>query len=343
MVSADSLGWYRAELPVGVYRASVSLSRNANYSDNLDTVSVGRAVRRKDFPRGRARVTVALPSELAGTETSLRLQNGNFRADVRADVIDSLAVFDFRLLPPIAFTMRLTTGNDRSDVLLPGTYDAEQADSLRVGTGDVAHYADMRPMHILISGHVMGSWTLGSAEMWVAAVMPFGAIRSDVMCEPDGSFRIHLFAPERIRFRSRCNNVDQWFGGNRFHTATPYDLQAGDHLTDLLLVEGGLRIRTERADQLVFDRSAEVQLVVCRRPHAVLLDPESAAVPDLEPRRRQLSSQGRRLLHRGSLAFAMVSGRSDGGGSDAAGGHTRILHRREHRPADGRRSDRHSG
>ncbi|MBK7048180.1 MAG: hypothetical protein IPH48_17090 [bacterium] len=258
-VMADSSGWYRVELPIGAYKASLSMDQSWPSSDDVDTVSVGRAVRRKDFPRGRARVTVALPSELQGTNANLRLQHGNFRSSQRADVIDSVATFDFRLMPPLAFIMRLATGNASTNVLLPGTYFEESADSLRVGTGDVSHVADLRPMHISVSGRVTGSWQLENGRMWVEAVMPFGGTRTEVECEPDGSFSFHLFAPERTRFRSRCDNSTLWFGGTSFSTATAYDLQAGDRLSGLALAEGGLRIRTNGTGS-ISNRSAYFDL-----------------------------------------------------------------------------------
>lgn len=259
VVIADSSGWYRVELPIGFYRARLSMDQYSYASDELDTVSVGRAVRRKDFPRGRARVTVALPSELEGTEAILRLQHEGFRADLDSDVIDSVATFDFRLLPPMAFVMRLTTGNEGTDVLLPGTYVAELADTLQVGTGDVSHVADMRPVHISVSGSVTGSWQLANGRMWVESFTKFGTSRTEVECEPDGSFSFHLFAPERTRFRSRSDNSALWFGGTSFGTATAYELQAGDRVSGLALVEGGLRIRTDGIGTAV-DRSATLNL-----------------------------------------------------------------------------------
>lgn len=242
---ADSNGWYRAELPLGLYETTISFDGEYGADSDVDTVTIGRAVRRKDFERGRARVTVTLPSAFEGQDARLRLSRPFIQADQSGQVTDGVATFDLRLLPPAAYTMRLTAGNGRGDVYLPGTYLAAEADSLRVGTAEVEHACDLRFAYISVSGRVTGSWQLEELTMEVSAVTPYGMWRTTTVCEPDGTFRLDMLAPERVRLVTRCESIEQWFGGTSLQNATAYDLHSGDHLTGLELAGGGLRVRFE--------------------------------------------------------------------------------------------------
>ncbi|MBK6733926.1 MAG: hypothetical protein IPG61_07510 [bacterium] len=253
-IDADSSGWYRLELPIGIYRASLRLGNSGSVESDLDTVSVGRAVRRKDFVRGRARVSVTLPPAFDGEEARLQIASPYCDAYRYVEVVDGEATFEFRLLPPATYGMILYARSGRDAVFLPGTVNAADADSLHVASDSVSYSVDLRPGHITVSGNVSGSWQLGRQAMRVRAVTPFGATRSEVDCEPDGSFRIDLFAAEQLRFSARCNGVEQWFGGTSFQGATVYNVQPGDHVTGLELSEGGLRISTVGPGLLVDDR-----------------------------------------------------------------------------------------
>ncbi|MBK7771189.1 MAG: hypothetical protein IPI48_11910 [bacterium] len=53
--AVDSTGWYRVALPIGQYGIEFDTDINYLYSSGIvDTMTVGRTVRRKDFPLGRA-------------------------------------------------------------------------------------------------------------------------------------------------------------------------------------------------------------------------------------------------------------------------------------------------
>lgn len=245
-VDADSTGWYRAALPVGDYLLNVSPAEGwFNANSEKDTVRVGRAVRRLDIERGRARVAVRLPAVYDESRASLDLWDSSYRALQRVDVHDGLAEFDLRLVPPGAYIMRLRASGGGSDFFLPGAYLISDADTFRVGTGEALYELDLRDRHVSVSGRITGSWRSQGLEMRAYLGAAGGRTPASVSCEADGSFRLDLLVPEPVKLFTQCAYVKQWYGGSSEATATVFDLQPGDHLTGIELTEGSLRLRFE--------------------------------------------------------------------------------------------------
>lgn len=245
VVHADSTGWYRAALPLGDYRLDLSLAGDSFLAGgDEDTVRVGRAVRRFDIGRGRARVAVRLPAVYEEQWARLYLLEPGDSYTQRVDVHDGLAGFDLRLVPPGAYTMWLRV-NGSDEFLLPGTHLTSDADTLRVGVGEAFYEIDLCDRHVSLSGHITGSWQSQGLFMYAYLDAMSGLSRANAACEADGSFRLNLLVPEPVKLSVQCENVEQWYGGRTAATATVFDLQPGDHLTGLELTEGSLRLRFE--------------------------------------------------------------------------------------------------
>jgi hypothetical protein len=263
-VTPDSTGWYRAELPVGDYRVYVRMTANQGSSSSVyseaDTVRVGRAVRRRDFPRGRAQVTVRLPDSFDGSTASLTLYRPGTSVDLGTTVSDGLATYDLRLVPQQSFVMRMGLGWFGSSYFLPGTHLIVEADSLHVGAAPVAYETDTRSRHARLEGRVTGSWQSSGETMDVRAYAPGQQRRGLAACEPDGSFRLDLIAPVFVRVSAVCGAVERWYGGAAYATATWLELAPGQVIAGIEMREGGLRLRFEGPGLLV-DNVGNVELV----------------------------------------------------------------------------------
>lgn len=245
----DSTGWYRVELPVGNYRVSLRPDvdepwRFGNYSE-ADTVRVGRAVRRRDYLRGRARIDVSLPARFQGSSVTLRLSRLEANAQHQVKVVDGVAAFDLRLVPMHDYVMRVDPAGDDPTFMLPGTYLVAAADTLRIGSVPASYAADLRGRYARVEGHVTGSWQVSGPQMTVYATSPSGSTRGVALCDPDGGFRLDLIAPDLVRLASVCGPMYRWFGQTATGAPALYDLTPGQVLPGMEMREGGLRLRFE--------------------------------------------------------------------------------------------------
>ncbi len=263
-LTPDATGWYRAELPVGDYRVYIrstegSVSMPSVWSEE-DTVRVGRAVRRRDFPRGRAQVTARVPDSFEGITASLSLYRQGISAELATVVSGGVATCDLRLVPQHSYVMRLGLGSFGTPCYLPGTHLIVEADSLRVGAAPAAYETDTRSRYARLEGRVTGSWQTGSEPMNVRAYGPGQQRRGMAECGPDGSFALDVIAPVFVRLETVCGGVSRWYGGASYATATWLELAPGQVAAGVEMREGGLRLRVEGPGLLV-DNMGYLELV----------------------------------------------------------------------------------
>lgn len=243
-VVADSTGWYRAELPIGLYHVRLVLDgTTAGSYTNNDTILVGRCTRRYDFERTRATVSVLLPPELDGEVARLTTVGSNCRAGASQRVADGRVDFDLRLLPPARYTMRMSVGYDMAEFYLPTTYVSGDADSLDARHGTGAYAIDLSDRMASVSGRVTGAWQDLGVSMNVDAVTLLGRHISGSWCADDGSYRLTTFVPEPVRIVTRCQGIENWYGGARRATATVLDLRPGQAVTDIDIHDGAINVR----------------------------------------------------------------------------------------------------
>lgn len=263
-VTPDSTGWYRAELPVGEYRVrvrpTVDQDPSIYVSSEADSVRVGRAVRRRDFPRGRAQVAVRLPDSFEGATASLTLYRQGTSVELAAPVVAGLAAYDLRLVPQQGYVMRMYLGGFAASWYLPGTHLIVQADSLHIGAAPVTYETDTRSRHARLEGRVTGSWQQSGEPMEVHAYAPGQQRRGIAACGPDGAFGLDLIAPVFARVSAVCGGVERWYGGASYATASWLELAPGQVAAGVEMREGGLRLRFEGPGLLV-DNVGNVVLV----------------------------------------------------------------------------------
>lgn len=242
-VTADSTGWYRAELPIGPYHVRLVMDgTTAGRFTDRDTVMVGRCVRRYDFERTRAVVSVLMPPAMNGEYARLTAVGSNCRAAANKRVADGRVDFDLRLLAFTKYTMRMSVGYSMAEFYLPTTYVSGDADSLDASHGPGAYAIDLSDRMASVSGRVTGSWQDTESSMTVDALTLEGRSIASGWCEPDGSYHLETFVPEPVRLVARCRGIENWYGGTRRATATVLDLQPGVAVPGIDFDVGGIAV-----------------------------------------------------------------------------------------------------
>ena len=226
---SDSTGYYRMELPHGLYRLEVEELASSNYSSSSeDTIRIGSGNHRFDFPMGRLVVHLTLPGTYEGESFRLICQNLTGPNATRSErVADGQLAFDLGLLH--TGTYRLELDPPRADNLyLPGTYDRNQATQYLVGPGEVVHVEqDLALLGATISGQVQGSWVQAGEGSFQIDVFTLEHDRMGYThCDDDGSFFLPVVLGQDFRMTTRNGGIMQWLGGDdskppRFSPCSP--------------------------------------------------------------------------------------------------------------------------
>ncbi len=241
-------GWFQLDLPSGEYRLEIDPHGGIHHSGSYrDTVHVGRGINRHDLLRGQAQVKVRVPDDLEGREFRMDLPGTNdYSGQVNAIVQNGLLQFDFPLLWPGTYEMRMGATHN-STFYLPTEPGVPGDGSLVVGTENTAIFEiDMSEVYASIEGTISGSWQQAEGNyMKVILVTDDNQSLASVHCQEDGTFQCDVFVAQPVRLYSSCNQIEQWFGGDSFETAQVYDIQPGQRLTDISLVESGILLQLE--------------------------------------------------------------------------------------------------
>lgn len=257
---SDSSGWYRLDLPTGLYRMEVKPSGGYVFSsDRRDTIRITPHVHRYDLLRGRAEITVGMPAALEGARYSLRVSGEGFDSDSEsADIEDGELFFAFPILHPGPYLMSLSGISGR--FYLPDTPEPDEADTLHVDEAHTATYEiDFSQSHATISGNVTGSWQQVSNNTPYVRVIDEDSHRLlNRMCQSDGSFTCDLIVPQPVRLRVDNDGIENWIGGDSFETAQVFDLAPGTHVTGVSFVGSGIRALLTAPDDPFIDRHLTV-------------------------------------------------------------------------------------
>lgn len=252
VTTADSTGWYHVELPLGVYRIQPTATEGESAAADVDTVTVGRAPRRKDLVRGRAGVEIGLPTAFEGRLAWLRLSGQSHQYSFHTYVADSTANFDLRMMPLGAYGMALDMPTVSGDVILINESGGVAVDSLQVSAEAPTHgAADFRSTYASIAGRVTSSPWFRGDNVYVDLVDSQGHSLDSAECDADGSFRCDFLVPVTVRLRVQNSGLERWFGGDDFSSATVYAMEPGQHLTGVELSGGGLSVRFEGPGDIV--------------------------------------------------------------------------------------------
>ena len=271
VAQADSTGWYHAELPLGRYRYRLRYGNSlAPSNSSVDTVAVGRVVRRLDLARGRAQVTVSLPAEVESLAVEVNLQGSvrrvdgglaSYYASAGGQLEDETATCDVRLLPPARYALTLDCQNGPWDIVIPQPGATTTPDTVRVGLDEVARFSfDFRPRYATLAGRVSGCPGL-SPDSYVVELGSLNGVQiAHGSCRADGTYRLAILNPQPARLRVHHVYADLWYGGYDQYTADVIDLRQGARLAGYDLASGGLRLRFQGpGDRL--DNAADLALI----------------------------------------------------------------------------------
>ncbi len=258
---SDSTGWFRLELPTGLYRLETD-PENAivHSSDARDTITITPHVHRHDLMRGRAQVRIRVPGELNGEFFTLAIPSSYFldRDSQTAQVQDGVLDFDFPVLQPQSYTMELEPTGSAARLYLPGTYDPDEAETVEIGVEEpVIIETSFEESYGSISGSIVGSWQEASVgRPYVDAFSADSVQIVQVWCKEDGTFRVPLLIAEPVRLLAECQGLGQWVGGATYEEAQTFSLEPGDRLTGVSIVECGLLVWLEGPGVLSYHRAS---------------------------------------------------------------------------------------
>ena len=256
---SDSTGWYRLELPTGLYQLEVDPGSSTTSSSELyDTIRVLPRVFRFDIKRGRAEVRIGMPDDLEGTRFNMYLRGQGLHSMYEsAEVEEGLLVFEYPVLAPAAYTMEIYGGGLADNYYVPGFSNSSDGDLLEVGLTEPAVYeVDFKNSYASISGSITGSWQMSDVFWYpsMEVVSPDSTWIGKGDCNQDGTFTCGFLLPQPVFLRSRYHGVDQWVGGGSFDTARMFDLEPGDRITGVAVVESGIKVLLDGPGDLVFHR-----------------------------------------------------------------------------------------
>ncbi len=242
---SDSTGWYRLEMPEGPYRIEADPCRCTTYPVR-DTIHVWPRVRRFDILQGRVTVRLRFPVELAGNRVWVTLNDDRVSGFIGED---GAASFFFPLVAPGTYPIRIQLPGAYQSVYLPGTLDPDAALRIVVPVDHPIVYEDNLESCAIISGSLVGSWQ--GLEVGRPIVKAFAASDSSHIgtgnVDESGDFLLVVLQAQSVKLLSEITRIKRWFGGNDFETATAFELNPGDQLSDVSMSEGGIICTLEGA------------------------------------------------------------------------------------------------
>jgi hypothetical protein len=243
---SDSAGWYHFQLSPGLYSIELDPDPGSIRFPLRDTVRVTTATRRLDIRRGKLTVRVATPPALEGADFWCDLDpltSYVHSSQARAVASDGTLEFAFPSLGPGTYRISLW---HEARFWLPGTYDVQAADRVVVPVDRPVVYEAAVDRYASITGTVRGSWQEAQKPgPTVAAYRPDRQRIGRATTAQDGSFALDILVAEPVRLQVESDGITQWVGGDSFESATVFDLQPGDAVRDVPVVESGILCRIE--------------------------------------------------------------------------------------------------
>jgi hypothetical protein len=244
---SDTTGWYRLDLPPGVYHIEVRPHGNASYFHDSrktpDTIRVTPRVIPFHLERCRAEVTVHMPEEFDGLFFSMELEveEGSVKTGARQE--DGVLEFKFPVLLPGFYTMALDHTVLGNPVFLDRPTSSGGASHLWVDAEGVARFTmDYRSDYASISGTASGGCIANGARPRIRAFNADSVVVASSYGESGGTFELITLVPEAVRVLASYGDVDRWVGGDSYATARRFELAKGDRIEDVDLTWSGFRV-----------------------------------------------------------------------------------------------------
>jgi hypothetical protein len=260
----DSTGHYAFPTPSGRFVVTASMGEYGpvvyHSADGIsfdgsrtDTIVVGNGPVRVDFTGGGLALEFGVPEAVGRWVDYCVVQSPPGRGDEvcgSATVSDGGAIGRASFLPPGTYRGCLRPSEEL--FWLPHG-DIGSADSVVVTPGHDTVYSGTLPEPSRILGSVVGSWqALGVHPPAVAAYRAEDDRLGDDSVDEAGGFALAIFASGPVRLRvDTSSGPDRWVGGDDFAHATIFDLDSGQTITGVSIVESGILCTVQAPEGLV--------------------------------------------------------------------------------------------
>jgi hypothetical protein len=132
---------------------------------------------------------------------------------------------------------------DRERFWMPGVRDSGDSPWIELPADRTAEIAGSVVAEAArLQGRIRGAWLdFGLQPPSVALFTPDSTIVLDARpTGSDGSFDVEMYVPGPVKLRVRQESIDQWLGGATFETATVLQLEPGQTISGIEVVESGL-------------------------------------------------------------------------------------------------------
>jgi hypothetical protein len=168
----------------------------------------------------------------------------------RLTLHDGTATCTLAGLLPDAYRLLLvlSDGYGSEPLWAPGVRDADDSPWIEVGANQSASASfEVNDASTWISGLVTGAWmelAIDRPSIWLFT--PDSSNVQATFTDELGAWRVqlHRAGPVKVLVR-QSGDFDQWIGGSSFASATVYDLQPGQSVSGVDLVQSGLQIEVD--------------------------------------------------------------------------------------------------
>ncbi len=212
--------------------------------------------------------------------------------DGRAEItLDGLLPGEYKL--EIVLGRRLYLCNcpyDGEHFWMPGIRDEAQSPWYEiVADSTLALACTVATEPARIEGRISGAWQdLGFSTPPALSIVDPDSVTIMGLRQvfDDGQFAVDVHLPGPAKLLVSHGGIKQWIGGPGFEEATIFDLQLGQTISDITLVQSGMQLTIEGGGQNYFDSEIrfhdplDMRLLATARPS---LNGESAAIANLWP------------------------------------------------------------
>ena len=275
----DSRGFYTLDLPRGRYvvKLRVHGGYRWEYDYSMDGLGYGQIApdtlrvdeehspRRIDFELGRMEVQLDLADVLDDEMGEVVLHRretpdtGQWRTFVDGgsnSIMNGRLFVQIEGILPGEYRVEFVLGRryylcdcpyDGEHLWMPGIRDPENSPWYEIGTTEsLILTAGIAAAPARIEGRIVGAWQ----EMGVTTLPAVSIVGTDSVpivggrsVEDDGTFCIDVLLPGSVKLAVTQEGICQWFGGASFAEAETYTLELGETISDVELVQCGLRVQ----------------------------------------------------------------------------------------------------
>jgi hypothetical protein len=283
MTEPDDEGFYHLDVPNGRYVVKLEIDwRRTSYDYTESGIGYGNippdtmlvdgshSLENINFDLGSMALLIRLSESLNGERGEVALH----RRDVdetgprmtyldggRAEIAEGRLEIGMAGVMPGAYQVQveLETGEI---FWMPGTRNQAESPWYEVAADSVVSLeSDLAGKPARLEGEITGAWL----EMGVTDIPRLFIVNLDSIplmdsfrTEDDGSFAVDVYLPGSVKVQVVQGGIGQWIGGPDFDAATVYELQAGQTIPNVDLVQGGIHFFVDAPDE--YPGSAEFRI-----------------------------------------------------------------------------------